>query len=72
LEKNQNYKELNVWQKSYKLCLHIYSEIKSGNWGCRENAEGIDKIPGKQPLGSLNPGTLGPFLPTNLGEELQK
>ena len=58
-------KELNVWQKSYKLCLHIYSEIKSGNWECRENAESSDQIPGKQTLGSLNPGALGPLLPAN-------
>jgi four helix bundle protein len=24
----KNYKELNVWQKSYKLCLHIYKVTK--------------------------------------------
>ncbi|MBW2203607.1 MAG: four helix bundle protein, partial [Deltaproteobacteria bacterium] len=24
----RNYKELNVWQKSYKLCLHIYKVTK--------------------------------------------
>ena len=24
----KNYKELNVWQKSYKLCLHIYKATK--------------------------------------------
>jgi four helix bundle protein len=24
----KNYKELNVWQKSYKLCLHIYKITK--------------------------------------------
>jgi len=24
----KNYKELNVWQKSYKLCLHIYKGTK--------------------------------------------
>ena len=24
----KNYKELNVWQKSYKLCLHIYQVTK--------------------------------------------
>jgi len=33
--------------------------------GCRENAESDDQIPGKQTLESLNPGPLGPFLPTN-------
>jgi len=24
----RDYKELNVWQKSYKLCLHIYKVTK--------------------------------------------
>ena len=24
----KNYKELNVWQKSYKVCLHIYKDTK--------------------------------------------
>jgi hypothetical protein len=24
----KNYKDLNVWQKSYKLCLHIYKVTK--------------------------------------------
>jgi len=24
----KNYKELNVWQKSYKLCLHVYKVTK--------------------------------------------
>jgi len=24
----KNYKELNVWQKSYKLCLYIYKVTK--------------------------------------------
>ena len=24
----KNYKELNVWQKSYKVCLHIYKVTK--------------------------------------------
>jgi len=24
----KNYKELNIWQKSYKLCLHIYKVTK--------------------------------------------
>ena len=27
-EKLKNYKELNVWQKSYKVCLHIYKVTK--------------------------------------------
>ncbi|MBW1851694.1 MAG: four helix bundle protein [Deltaproteobacteria bacterium] len=27
-EKLRNYKELNVWQKSYKFCLHIYKVTK--------------------------------------------
>jgi len=28
-------------------------------------AESLDQFPEKQTLGSLNPGTLGPFLPAN-------
>ena len=75
----KNYKELKVWGKAYKPCLDIYtvtkrfpkyeegkaSGIKRGARGYRENAESVNQIPGKQTLGSLNPGLLEPFLPTN-------
>ena len=75
----KNHKELNVWQKSYALCLHVYKitsgkrepwEIKRGDRGYRENAESVNQIPGKQTLGSLNPRLLEPFLPTNWEKSL--
>jgi hypothetical protein len=35
-------------------------ELRGGDRGCRENAESVDQVSGKQTLGSLNPGTLSP------------
>jgi len=55
----KNSKELNVCGKGEA------SGFKRRDRGCRENAESGDQIPGKQTLGSLNPGPLGPVLPTN-------
>jgi len=79
----KNYKELNVWQKSYTLCLHIYkvtkgfpkdeiygltSQIRRSAVSIPSNiAEGY----GRKTLESLNPGPLEPFLPDNWEKILQ-
>jgi hypothetical protein len=71
----KNYKELNVWQKSYKLCLHIYkvtkrfpkdemygltSQIRRSAVSIPSNiAEGY----GRKRLEPLNPGPLDPSSP---------
>jgi len=47
----KNYKDLKVWQKSYRN---------------QKNVKSADKVFKKQTLESLTPGILGPSSPTNL------
>jgi len=75
----KNYKELNVWQKSYKPCLNIYRITENfpneERYGLtsqkrhrrkRQNVVSTDNIVIKQTLESLIPGILGPSSPTKL------
>jgi hypothetical protein len=58
-----NYKDLNVWQKSYQLYLDIYKITKGFPKEerynrCGKDAQGTYKIIGKQTLEPLNPRIL--------------
>ena len=79
----KNYKELKVWQKSYKLCLEIYrmtakfpKEEECGlTFRIRRSVVSIpsDIVEGygrKQTLESLTPGILGPSSPIRLEKNL--
>ncbi|MBL7205610.1 MAG: four helix bundle protein [Desulfobacteraceae bacterium] len=59
----KNYKELKVWQKSYELCLEIYRITAKFP---KEERYGLtSQIRRSAENKHLNPGPLGPFLPTN-------
>jgi len=79
----KNYKELKVWQKSYKFCLEVYritakfpKEEKYGLiYQIRESivsiSSNIAKGYGrKQTLESLTLGILGPFSPIRVEKNL--